>query len=156
MNKKGITLVELIIVMAIIALGAVLMAPNIGAWIPHYRLNSASRDIASLMRLAQMRAVSTNTGYQVHFDADAEGTYCVIQRNTAGLPEEGGRQRLPAGITMDGAGTIALGGNVLFNPNSTASSGGLPNLTVVLGNTKGTKKSISVLRNTGKITLSGG
>jgi len=45
MNRKGVTLIELIVVMVIIAIGAVLLAPNIGAWLPNYRLRSATRDI---------------------------------------------------------------------------------------------------------------
>jgi len=52
MKRRGITLIELIIVMAIIAIGAVLVAPNIGAWIPHYRLRSAARDVVSTLRTA--------------------------------------------------------------------------------------------------------
>ena len=59
-NRKGITLIELIVVMVIIAIGAVLMAPNIGGWLPNIRLRSATRDIASTMRVAQMKAVSNN------------------------------------------------------------------------------------------------
>ena len=31
MNKRGVTLIELVIVFAIIAIGAVLMVPNMGA-----------------------------------------------------------------------------------------------------------------------------
>ena len=60
MNKKGVTLIELIVVFVIIAIMAGLLAPNIGAWLPNYRLRSATRDIVSTMRDAQMRAVSKN------------------------------------------------------------------------------------------------
>jgi prepilin-type N-terminal cleavage/methylation domain-containing protein len=67
MNKKGVTLIELIVVMVIIGIGAVLFAPNIGAFLPSYRLRSAARDIVSTMRTAQMKAVSTNLNYRVSF-----------------------------------------------------------------------------------------
>ena len=60
-NKKGITLIELVVVMIIIAIGAVLLVPNIGGWLPNYRLRSATRDIVSTLRTAQMKAVSSNT-----------------------------------------------------------------------------------------------
>ena len=56
-NKKGITLIELVVVMIIIAIGAVLLVPNIGGWLPNYRLKSATRDIVPTMRNAQMKAV---------------------------------------------------------------------------------------------------
>ena len=67
MNRKGVTLIELIVVMVIIAIGAVLMVPNIGAWLPNYRLKSAARDIVSTMRVAQMKAVTSNVEYRVSF-----------------------------------------------------------------------------------------
>ena len=65
MNRRGITLMELIIVMAIIALGAVLMVPNIAGWIPNYRLRSATRDVVSTLRVAQMKAVARNMDHRV-------------------------------------------------------------------------------------------
>jgi len=66
-NKKGITLIELVVVMIIIAIGAVLLVPNIGGWLPNYRLRSATRDIVSTLRTAQMKAVSSNLEYRVSF-----------------------------------------------------------------------------------------
>ena len=59
-NQKGITIIELVVVMVIIAIGAVLLVPNIGTWLPNYRLRSATRDVVSTLRTAQMKAVSTN------------------------------------------------------------------------------------------------
>jgi type IV fimbrial biogenesis protein FimT len=134
---------ELVIVMAIIALGAVLMVPNIGAWLPNYRLRSAARDVVSAMRVAQMKAVTSNIQYQVAFKAD--GTYVI--RRTSGGVEEGGTQSLPSGISID-RNTFG-GGIVVFNPNSTASAGNM-----VLKNTKGTQKTISVLSTTGRVRIS--
>ena len=43
MNKKGVTLIELIVVMVIIAIGAILLVPNIGAWLPNYRLKKCNQ-----------------------------------------------------------------------------------------------------------------
>ena len=69
-NQKGVTLLELIIVMVIIAIGATLMAPGISSWMPHYRLRSATRDIVSTMRVAQIKAISNNLTYQVSNEKD--------------------------------------------------------------------------------------
>ena len=145
MNKKGITLMELIIVMAIIALGAVLMVPNIGAWLPNYRLRSAARDIVSTMRLAQMKAVSTNVPYTVTFD-EGNNAYIVQYQTTAGLKDDGATQLLPTGITM----AINFGGPnfAVFNPNSTSSSGNLR-----LQDSKGGQRTVTLLPTTGKIKI---
>jgi len=145
MNKKGITLMELIIVMAIIALGAVLMVPNIGAWLPNYRLRSATRDIVSTMRLAQMKAVSTNVPYTVTFD-EGNNSYIVQYQTTSGLKDDGATQRLPAGITMS-ADFEGLD-SAVFNPNSTASSGNLR-----LQNTKGGQKTVTLFATTGRVRI---
>src|SRR4030067_512753 len=120
MNHKGITLIELVVVFVIIAIGAVLLAPNIGAWLPNYRLRSATRDIVSTMRVAQMKAVSSNVQYRVTFNADS--TYVIQYQTTAGLKDDGSAQALPSGITFDPSGSIVPPGNVVFNPNATASS----------------------------------
>jgi prepilin-type N-terminal cleavage/methylation domain-containing protein len=67
MSHKGITLIELVAVLVIIAIGAALWLPNIAAWLPNYRLRSAAQDIVSTMRTAQMKAVSNRMQYQVDF-----------------------------------------------------------------------------------------
>src|SRR4030042_4466515 len=125
MNKRGITLMELVIVMAIIAMGAVLMVPNIAGWLPNYRLRSATRDIVSTMRVAQIKAVTSNVDYRVSFN-DGDKSYVIQRQTTAGVDnfvDEGGTQALPSGITFD---SITFPGNpwVTFKPNSTAEAGG--------------------------------
>jgi prepilin-type N-terminal cleavage/methylation domain-containing protein len=148
MNKRGITLMELIIVMAIIAVGAVLMVPNIAAWLPNYRLKSATRDIVSTMRVAQMKAVTSNVQYRVNFN-DVPNGYIIQHQTTSGVNDfvdEGGTQSLPSGITLD---SITFGGGlVVFNPNSTASSGNM-----LLKNPKGGQKKITVLSTTGRVSV---
>src|SRR4030042_1691051 len=94
MNKKGITLIELVIVFVIIAIGAVLLVPNIGTWLPNFRLRSATRDVASMLRTAQMKAVSTNIPFGVAFDANSYQLY----RSSGGLIPEGSLVTLPSGV----------------------------------------------------------
>ena len=67
------------------------MVPGIGKWLPNYRLRSATRDIVSTMRTAQMRAVSNNTVYGVAFDTKSIQLY----RSSGGLIAEGGSVNLP-------------------------------------------------------------
>lgn len=144
-NKKGVTLIELIVVLVIIAIGAVLLAPHIGIWLPNYRLRSATRDIASTMRLAQMKAVSNNAEYQVSFDQNA-GSY-ILQRHTGGVwLDDGVKQTLPTGITIKAISFSGTPNIAQFNPNSTSSSG-----SITLQNTKKTERKITLTPSTGKI-----
>jgi len=145
MNKKGLTLIELVIVMAIIAIGAVLIAPNIGGWLPVYRLKGATKDIVSTLRIAQMKAISTNLEYRVSF---ANQTFLLQKGNlssgSTNWTAEGATQTLPSGITM----SVSLsGGNAEFNPNSTCSTGSL-----TLTSSKGTKK-ITLTTSTGRVKV---
>jgi len=148
MNKKGVTLIELIVVMVIIAIGAVLTVPSMGPWIANYRLRSATRDIVSTMRVAQMRAVSINLDHRVSFTegTGAAGAY-VLERNTGGVwVTEGVSNTLPTGIQLT---TNFTGDRVVFKPNSAADQGG----SVSLQNPKGTIRTITVLLSTGRITI---
>jgi len=149
MNKKGVTIIELTVVFVIIAIGAVLLAPNIGAWLPNYRLRSATRDIVSTMRTAQMRAVSNNIQYRVNFNAaeiGAANSY-ILQRNTGGVwLNDGALQTVPAGITVNIDQLPA--GRAVFNPNSTSAAG-----SVTLQNTKGSQRSIALTPATGRVRI---
>ena len=144
-NKKGVTLIELVIVMVIIAIGAVLMVPNIGPMLQNYRLRSATRDIASTLRNAQMKAVSTNLEYQVSF---ANQSFLLQKGNLSSgstiWTDEGVAQPLPAGITMSGS---LNNSNAQFNVNSTCSTGSL-----TLTSSKGSKR-ITLTTATGRVKV---
>ncbi len=148
MNKRGVTLVELVVVFVIIAFGATLMVPSIGAWLSSYRLRSATRDVVSTLRTAQMRAVSTNTTYGVGFGVNS----CRLYRSSGGLIVEGTPINLPNGVQfisnnfpVDGA----LGQPFAqFNPDSTSSGGN-----VTLQNTKGATRRITLINATGKSSI---
>jgi prepilin-type N-terminal cleavage/methylation domain-containing protein len=146
LNKKGVTLLELIIVMVIIAIGATLLAPGIGTWIPKFRLRGAARDIVSTMRTAQMRAVSTNMEHQVSFTIGNPNSY-ILQRNSGGWINEGAPQTLPTGV-----GIAVSTPNFEFNPNSTA-TGGNVTLNIQKGGQVIGQRIIRVLATTGRIRI---
>jgi len=154
MNKKGVTLLELIIVMVIIAIGATLMVPAIGSWIPHYRLRSATRDIVSTMRTAQMKAVSMNKDFQVRFlntksyilEYQTTSETCLDgSPPTNGWCRDGTQQNLPTGVEIT---SFPPNNRFLFNPNSTASTGSL-----TLKNSKNNTRTISLTTSTGRIEV---
>ena len=149
MNRKGVTLLELIVVMVIIAIMAALAVPNIAAWLPNYRLRTATRDIVSTMRTAQIKAVSTNLEHRVQFNAEA-GSYILQRRTTAGtLEPDGVSQTIPSGIRFQEIDLDGADDNVaIFNPNSTSTSGH-----VTLRNKRDTEKRIVLFAATGRIRV---
>jgi prepilin-type N-terminal cleavage/methylation domain-containing protein len=155
MNKKGITLIELVVVLVIICIGAALMVPGFGAWVPHYRLRGAARDVVSVMRTAQTKAVSYNIRYGVAFDtANQEFT---LYRNSGGLGDfqvDGSATSLPKGVTFNGIAGLPTNGPsgqaiIRFLPDSTAEANG----TINLINSKNTTKSIQISMSTGRIRV---
>jgi len=141
MNQKGVTLIELVVVFVIIAIGAALTAPNIGGWLPHYRLRSATRDLVSTMRVAQMKAISNNLQYRISFDA-GNNNYVLQYQTTAGWVNDGATQTVPTGVQFN----TSFGNTANFFADSTSSNGN-----VVLNNTKGMTKRIQLSGATGRI-----
>jgi len=153
MNKRGVTLVELVVVFVIIAFLAVLMVPNIGAWLPTYRLRNATREVASILRTAQMRAVSRNVQYRVNFNTADVGAAIppryVLQRFDSGggaFVDDGAVQTLPTGITI--SSNLLPNARAVFNADSTSSGGSL-----TLQNTKGSTKTITLTTVTGRVNV---
>ena len=146
MKKKGITLIELVVVMAIIAIGAALIAPNIGAWIPNYRLRSATRDVVSALREAQMKAISTNTQYQVSFNPVASSYILQYQDTGGNWINQGVSQVFPSGIVI--SGITFPGDKANFSPNHTASTGN-----ITLANKRGSSKTVTLTSTTGRVLI---
>jgi len=146
MNRKGVTLIELLVVVAIIAIGAVLTTPNISGWLPSYRLRSATRDVASIMRVAQIKAVSNNIWYRVTFDT-ANNKYFLENSQDLGTTwtKEGEDQTLPTGVQFN---TTFAGNATTFFTNSTATDGN-----VTLNNNKGATRRVRLLGLTGRIRV---
>ena len=153
MNRRGVTLIELVTVMVIIAILAALAVPGLGTWMAHYRLRTGTRDIVSVMRTAQMSAVSHNMRYGVAFDP--ANRQFQLYRDSGGLQVDGAANLLPAGVTYkdntvalppDGPGGIPF---ISFFPNFTASAGGR----IVLRNSKGNEKTIQISMASGRITI---
>ena len=156
MNKRGVTLLELIIVFVIIAIMAAFLAPGIGSWLPRYRLRSATRDVVSTMRTAQIRAISspfssasTPFVYTVDFTA---GTSYVLYHNTGNAPPiyDGVPQSLPSGVAMN---TAALPNAIAtFNRDATCSGGSIT-LSYQKNGVTMDQKGILLNPATGKITI---
>ncbi len=153
MNKNGVTLIELIVVFVIIGIMACLLAPNMGGWLPRYRLRSATRDIVSTMRIAQMKAVSNRIQYQVNFNAadiGATNGYALRYFNGASWVTDGAVQTFPTGILVNIA--ALPGGTATFNTDSTCNGGNII-LSYQKGGVTQAQKGIILNPATGRVTI---
>lgn len=70
-NAKGLSLIEVMIVMAIIALSAGLVGPRIGAGMTRIELYQAEESIRSFVQIARSRAQRSNDAHFVVLDRRA-------------------------------------------------------------------------------------
>lgn len=69
MNEKGVTLTELMVVLAIIAITAAIAIPMYISDLPRQKTKAAAQGLLSDLRLARGRAVANNQPYLICFDS---------------------------------------------------------------------------------------
>ena len=67
-RESGFTIIELMVVIAIIGIMATIAIPAFSTWLPNYRLKSAARDLYSNMQKAKIGAIKSNSNWAVVFD----------------------------------------------------------------------------------------
>jgi len=149
MRERGFAITELMIVVAIMGCLTAVATPSLSRWLTSIRMESATREIASTLQLARVKAITQNTSIRISFDTTPH-TYQMQQRNAADLTTWNNIDKaktLPAGIRF---------GSVTGNPVTFQSGRGsiLPgsNTTVTLQSTQG-KTNAVVVAQTGHVLV---
>ncbi len=144
--RAGFTLVELLMVTAVLGIMAAVAMPQLGRAVEAYRLGMAVREMERELQTARVKAVTANRAVRVLFNCPAAGQYRRVELLAEpGLPDarddslsrcseatfpypapdedpltrpnhDGPLHRLPVGVTMGGISGIE------FLPNGTARS----------------------------------
>ncbi len=123
-NKKGFTLIELIVATAILGLLAELFATIVMNQMPRYRLNSATRQVAWDLMGARMKAITEYTDLKVIFPTkhqytvwsdtdndnvvDADETVLVLGNLRPKYHDVSFAEPLPATFTFSIRGTSSM------------------------------------------------
>ena len=67
-KQSGFTMIEVVVVMALIGIVAAVAIPTFTVWMPNYRLRAATNDLYANMQLAKSGAVRDRNTWAVRFD----------------------------------------------------------------------------------------
>jgi prepilin-type N-terminal cleavage/methylation domain-containing protein len=82
-SSRGFSLIEVIVVLALVAVAASIAVPSLKAYRYNTNLKEAARDISSNISFYRQRAVAENVRFRINFDA-SENTYQIEKENPAG------------------------------------------------------------------------
>jgi type IV fimbrial biogenesis protein FimT len=136
-KEAGFTLMELLIVVAIIGLAAALGIPNYLQWNARYQLKQATTELQTSLSLARMAAMNQNT------TVIATPTIASGQLNVAFTNLTGGTVLQPV-IEVVREITTITGGPVQFNSLGLRVGGGAGIQTVTLVNRQGLTYSVGI------------
>ena len=149
-KKSGFTIIELMVIIAIISILATVAIPNFFQWRPKRQLSAATKDVFAAMQYARSRALKDNVSVGLLFDK-ANEEYTVFLDNGAGGNAGNNTQdgdeptvksgRMPAGIDL--VDTDIAADKVFFNSRGLLNNAGGE---VELKNSLGVSKKIEVIR----------
>lgn len=134
-GRNAFTLVELLVVLAVVAIISAVAAPSVSQWITNYRTKTVARQLMTDLQFARMTAVAQKTPCQVVIDP-VNNKYTItmtVAGTTVGIPRQlgvstiGNNQTNPyyaPGVSLATtpavAGTLTVQfnslGNVTFTP----------------------------------------
>jgi type IV fimbrial biogenesis protein FimT len=149
-TTKGFTLIELMVVLAIIAIVTAISTPNVIRWVNTQRFNSGVRDIHAAIEATRQRAVKENGQGRVSFTANSGEFETFVVRRA--IPEandpDPNIHRLPPGVTISTTWTFVftsrgttgrdINGNTTNGTITVTGPGGL-SLNIVVNTTGGSR-----------------
>jgi prepilin-type N-terminal cleavage/methylation domain-containing protein len=151
-SDEGVTLIELVAVLAIMGVLAAISFPTWTNYQSKQRLVSSTRDVVSLLRHAQASAVANSSTTRVDIAADGKSlTESLLSPSS--VYNQTGQVTLASGITVSTyAFTARTGGtstSVYFYSRGTATDG-----SITLRRTEGSTRRVTVEGVTGRVAYS--
>lgn len=149
-RTTGYVLIELMVVVAIIALVSTVIISHGTGWVDSIRLRRTAREMASLLRLLQNRAMAEERTFRLRFvlHENTRWGYLIQESNDSGMLEESGTYHpFPPGIKL--AHFSAFPKELLLYPTGAPSQGA----TIRLANRRGQSINLTIVPATGRIKV---
>jgi len=101
MNKKGFTIIELTVTLAILGIISAIAVPSYFSWLPKYRLQTSVRNIYDDLNMAKSRAVRANSDIGIAFNTNNENYRVFIDANENQI-YDGGETEISTGTLENG------------------------------------------------------
>jgi prepilin-type N-terminal cleavage/methylation domain-containing protein len=151
----GFSLIEVTVVVALVGLLAAVGLPTMQDWLDRYKVRTAAEELASLIQLQRMRAVSQNTEFSIDFDASG-GAYTLYEGDAAtGTAIEQVAHTLPTGVAFAGnADPVNVPSDeMIFHPDGSLNNSTATTDTIYMSNTNGDVFLLSINRSTGRVQV---
>ena len=139
MRDSGFTLIEMMMVIAIVAIMSAVAIPAFMSMLPGMRLNGAARQVMTDLMAARMDAVKQNNEFRVFFNSPGTNQYQILDDDDNDGTADTGEAITTKNIQDNYSDvTFSSTNNPIFTPRGTATS--LP--TITLQNPSGIQKRI--------------
>lgn len=152
-GQSGFSLVELLIVIALISIMMAIAIPTYMGQLPKRHVNGTARDIAAKLMLARLKAVQNNRSHGVAFTFGSVDSYRVVRLSGGSWLNEGVGSDSYADVNVSSAS--CANNRTEFYQNGTAGGcGTVSGSPIVVAATDGSfTMQISINENTGNISV---
>ncbi len=154
-RQQGYTMIEILVVIAIMATLVAIGVPTVTSQLSHQRLKKTTREVVIELNAARMQAISQNTKYRVEFTLSSSPSLDSFRLAKWNIATSAWEDDTTRAVKVFESGTDMLtptsNFNVRFYPNGTADA---TTITIKNENDTSDKMQVTVSATTGKIEAS--